>query len=83
MSAGVAQRSSFTQYLTGGAFPKSTLARPRIPRIRRGGGDPAPLTGRPGSLLAGGAEAEGVGHDGDDALEAEGLAEHRIHPGFA
>ena len=29
------------------------------------------------------AEAEGVGHEGDNALEAERLDEHQIHPALA
>ncbi len=40
-------------------------------------------TGRPASPLAAGAEAEGVGDEGDDSLETERLDEHQIHPALA
>src|SRR5207247_10024361 len=80
---GVAQESSFNQYLTGGAFPKSTLARARSwdrtsPRATNG----PPRAGRRAPLAAR-AETEGVADDGDDSLETERLDEHQIHPALA
>lgn len=54
-----------------------------MPGSEPGRGDPAPVAGRPASLLGDRADAEGVGHDGHDALEAERLDEHQIHPALA